>query len=414
MGVVTLPLYQALTIDVGFPLKLPELAMGLCLTARVLRGRVLSERRITRSEVAAGLLVVSAVVSLAVAMTRPHDYQYSSAASGATELGYLIFDVLAFGAATSFIKAHGAVFVRLWVKGATVAAVYALYMAASSAAGVAVPLLPGTALQAIDVGGVAILRAGSFLEGNYLGTYLLASLALALSGPRRRTALVISLGILASFSTVAIILAGVLWMGAVRAPRRSNLHRIPIAVGVVVVTLALAALSSEVTEAVGGKLRDPRSTSSVERLALIRAGTSMFAEAPLTGVGVAQFGNHLKEHRPSDIPTNSLARPYRVIPNNVYIQIASELGLLGLISFALLLLCLGTRVRRGSPIHRLGFGCVLLSLMAFPTFLALFLWLYFAAVWGCGYLDGSNVPPAVGAAAAGPRGRPGVTGAPQA
>ena len=73
----------------------------------------------------------------------------------------------------------------------------------------------------------------------------------------------------------------------------------------------------------------------------------------------------------------------KLIPNNVYIELLSELGVLGLTLFASFLVALYRRAKApGLTPLRLTLIATLFAFNAFPTYSVMFLWAFFGLILG--------------------------------
>lgn len=385
IAIATLPLTQALTVDVGFPLKISEIALLTAVPMRLtsLRARPRDQGQwIRRPRLLASLFILATILSLSYALTiqpdRPSDlgfYRFGPEVDGLLQLAYLILAVGAMLIVFDITRRRRDDVTRVYLRGAIAAAAYAIY------ANVGLPALPNASNQSAMVGGISILRAGTFLEGNFFGLYLLTALILALYARRPWIAALLSIGTLLSLSTPSIVFAVILWLIFMAQSAKTNPASLWAAIPIVAILLALP--NSYFYSAILEKVSDPQSQSVVERKGSARAAVEMFRDHPLTGVGIAQYGLWFREYRPAFVPPQFLKEEERFVPNNVYAQVAAEQGLLGLIPFVgLLLFVLRTAWRSVSRLVGLGAMCVLLVLNAFPSSTVLFVWAFFGIVLG--------------------------------
>jgi O-antigen ligase len=110
-----------------------------------------------------------------------------------------------------------------------------------------------------------------------------------------------------------------------------------LAVAIVLIPLLALVPSSPLTRLMHPNASDDESSDN--RLALWRAGVRMFEGSPLTGVGVDQFALNLKNYPES-------RRLEFHVAHNTYVDIGSQMGLLGLIPFLALIFCTYRTLRR--------------------------------------------------------------------
>ena len=134
------------------------------------------------------------------------------------------------------------------------------------------------------------------------------------------------------------------------------------------------------------------------RLNLILTGLFMWMEYPLFGVSLGGYGYYFDmyewEHHLSSM---SQARyDEKTIPNNVYIEVLSEIGALG--AFAMVMLVRSLVRALAYPYEswtfsRIAILCILTSFLAFPTFSINFIWAFLAIILGegCKALNCNNL-----------------------
>lgn len=391
ISLVSLPFTQALTLDVGFPLKIYELTFAASALLRIVSPRSVGQAVDRRLLVWGSAMVVGSAVSLAYAVTlrdhRPSDfglYRFSPTVDGLLACAYLVLAIAALLLVADLARRRRDDVVTYWLRGALFCAAYAVYVNVNALLRLGFPLLPGTSDQTSTLSGVKIFRAGTFLEGNFLGLYLLASLVLALTVRRLLGALLLTLAILISLSTLNVLLAMVLWVAFVVIDLRRGFIAPKVLLLVLPLVLVLLSLPSSYYQAVlVDKLQDPRSQSAVERRASAAAAVEMFEDHPLTGIGVAQYGLYLPQYRPAFLPHGYLSDRARFIANNVYVQVAAEQGLVGLIPFlGLLWLVARSAARSRSRLLMVGFLSVVVVLNAFPSSTVVYLWAFFGVLIG--------------------------------
>jgi O-antigen ligase len=196
-------------------------------------------------------------------------------------------------------------------------------------------LIPGTAIKG-NLSPLGIFRAGTFGEGNYLGTYLVL---IALLFPRNLIILIFSLIVsLISFSPIPIFIISILILHIHffhKYISARNIKKLYFVLFIIPFIFAISIFPQIIhdylfnySNADALNLR----TSSIERTDFIVAGFKMWLTHPLIGIGYGQFSEHLSEYTNlSYLIVNSI--DYRYIANNNIIEILSEEGILTIIYY---------------------------------------------------------------------------------
>jgi O-antigen ligase len=239
-------------------------------------------------------------------------------------------------------------------------------------------------------------RAGTFNEGNLAGLYYLLSIFVALEYRRlthtraaNRFLLVGLLGMLLSRSSAGIVLLTLLLsiQFVVAARTRTNLVGRSLVVFVVLpsfaIGMAVAGLDFGIREKLFEEEVTANSFSRIDRLESVSAAIELFSEAPVFGQGLQTYG-FLSNDRLSGPLLVTYDESYRRIPNNIYAELASELGLVGLVlflGFMVSLIRLAARRTGAGRVHwLLGLVGVLLYWNAFPTYSVVFIWVFFGLI----------------------------------
>jgi len=394
--VATLPLTYALTVPIGFPLKIYEVVLGgLILVALAeARLRVAPGLRPYVEPLTAFLLLATIVLvyrlifRLDTFTTSGFESRAGPVGDGLLKLAYWGLAALAFVIVATETYASPERVARVWCTSAVCAATYGWSLTIPSALDLPAPLLPGMdAAARITLGGVEVLRGGTFQEGNFFSLYLLVSLAIAIWLGRRKSAWFLGATVFITFSTanVAGLVVMLSWLAAHRF-RRSREVRAKVRI---VATIAFAA-----TTLIGGlvgtgylstifiaKLSGTQFASGLDRLDLTVAGVRMAAAHPLIGVGVSQYGFNYRPYQLTDV--FDVSRPVKPIATNSWVELAAETGIFGIT----LILLFGTRVwnaTRGTDkvALRTGLVALALGLFSFPAPTVTFLWAFCAFIVG--------------------------------
>jgi O-antigen ligase len=395
LAVATLPFTYALTVDLSFPLKIYEIALAVVLLSYLLDLRLpLAPKAVVPARWLAWFAVMATVLTL-VRFVVPavgsevgaFSVRFGPVGDAVAKLLYLMLGILSFLLFSRFAYQDEAGFLRAWRIGAMIAAGYTLYLFVVGLLGFEPLLLPGIdEPRYFSVAGRTFVRSGTFQEGNFLGLFLLVSVGLALYERRRSLAILLSLTVLLTFSTVNVLGLALLWVmvwfrehSAMSVGRRA----LYIAMGILVVLAVGFALwhAGYLQAVVLGKLGSDELGSRVERIAFVIAGFRMFVDHPVLGVGISQFGYFYNTYQPLGLL--GIAETVKLIPNNIYIELLCELGIPGLLLFAGFLAAIYVRLRSPqlAPL-RLTFITMLFVWNAFPTYTVMFLWAFFGLAAG--------------------------------
>ena len=403
--VATLPLTYALTVPIGFPLKIYEVVLG---------GLILVALAESRLRIAPGLrqyveplcaflvlativLVFRLVFRLDTFTTSGFESRAGPVGDGLLKLAYWGLAVFAFVIIATEAYESPERVARVWCTSAVCAAAYGWSLTVPSALNLPAPLLPGMSAAArITLGGAEVLRGGTFQEGNFFSLYLLVSLAIAIWLDRRRSAWFIGATVFITFSTanVAGLVVMLSWLAAHRFRRSRDVRaRFRIVATIVFAATTLIgglAATGYLSTIFIAKLSGEQFVSGLDRLDLTVAGVRMTAAHPLIGVGVSQYGFNYRPYQLTDV--FDVSRPVKPIATNSWVELAAETGIFG----TTLILLFGARVwaaTRGTPKVALRSGMVVLTLglFSFPAPTVTFLWAFCAFIVGLHLRDASRV-----------------------
>lgn len=391
-AVATLPFAYAMTLDLRFPFKLYELALVVGGVAVLAAGRVRAAPGTWRALRLLWPFVAYVGVVLAARTAYPPPTlnlgtfltRFGPAGDGITKYCYLLLAVFGLTLCSYAAFRDERLYTRVWLAGSAAAALYTWFLFLSSLLGVPPLLLPGMkAVQFVTVAGREVIRSGTFLEGNHLGLYLVCSVAVAAYARRYAAALLLSLTTVITFSTANVIGLAVLWFGvgwSAVTGRRRGARRMAAALAYVALAVgAVVAFASTryATEIVVNKLRASDSASRLDRLDQTIAGLRMAADYPVAGVGLSQYGYHYRTYQVTTL--FGQGERMKGFPNNVYVELLSETGVVGTLLIATFWAGLYRRTR-GLPALRWGLVAMLLVFGTFPTFTVMFLWAYWALI----------------------------------
>ena len=212
---ITLPLMQALTVPVGFPLKIYEvLLLGSLALLPFLRHLRFPQSAIPMARVTSYWLLMVSLLLVVKLCWPPSsmsstliESRFGPVGDGITKLVYLWLNLFGFVIFSSLAYRSENLFIRTWLWGALFVSSYEFYLVVANLAGVlAPPVLPGSLLVYFGLGSHAILRNATFTEGNFAGLYFVLSTLLALHAGRTRTAIVTICAAILTISTPSILI----------------------------------------------------------------------------------------------------------------------------------------------------------------------------------------------------------------
>lgn len=390
LAIVFMPFQYALTISIGFPLKISEVLAALGIAAYLLGP---SRRRI-RPDFATLLVVL-----LMVALTFSAVANFAPVEIIGAAIGYgrgMRQDLILYAAFAVFAVAFWAVARRvdrilliraviasIWTCGAAVLLQWAASITGS--AGVIAALGFRTAGVGGDTGS---LRSGPFLEGQHLGFFAGAALIVAIYRRSWAAAAVAVASILYSESTTAYVglAVGVLLLIILRPHARVLIPAAAIAlVGTIVVlvwepvreTLGRQLAKLGFTEFAPDYLY---ATTSINiRSAKAEIAFRMMGDNPWFGVGPGRFGAHFGEYANDyTLPWVYYTGVTRPIAENAYGHVAAELGVLALIVFVALIIYVVIRNRVEPPVFVILAGYIAVSIATQSSWTFMPIWVFLA------------------------------------
>ena len=239
-----------------------------------------------------------------------------------------------------------------------------------------------------------VQRAGPFAEGNFGGLYYIISLFLCLEHRKlikkdllslAALAMIVS-GIIISRSSASIV---ALFFGLLTQQifaYKSNGWPAKIFTLILVALIAIALVLTGNDFGLSEKLISDsgnESFSKVDRLLSILTAVELFLQKPLLGYGIQSYGFLANDYLIGPV-AQVYDWEYRRIPNNIYVEIACEMGLMGIIIFGSLLYRISLIAHKNGKgqAHNLAAGMtsVFVYWLAFPTYSVIFIWAFFAFV----------------------------------
>lgn len=360
LAVAFVPFQQAMTLDVGFPLKLSEVlviaAIGfLMLGARAPKYPATSKKLMLGL---AGMVVLSTLMNIARQLPFTSFKGY--------DRGFT-FDILQYtGYGLLVIAAGWILATRLGALEIARAVSVAIRLAALYSAAQVVLYLAGSEILATFNGatqlgrsyGELLPRNGPFLEGNYLAFFAGAGIFIA-ARRKDKVGVVLAAGCLVySQSTIGIIGVVVALLALViLSPTKAVWSVLSAGVIAVMLTFLFVPQAQSFINVQSAKLgvSEDSSLSYVDasldnRSMSAEVGFKMGILNPVAGVGSGRYGVQFQEYAdPEDVPLGVIRGDVRPIANNTYAQMAAEMGLIGAGIFVVLLIGSFRRAKRAGP-----------------------------------------------------------------
>lgn len=397
-----LPFTQALTFKLFFPLKVSEILLFIILFIELarLKPRKLNIAYFKEFKLPLFFALI-ATLSCIVNLFWEYPYELSNVSvrishswDSVLRVLYIYANFFAFYLALKFI-ANDVSILRYWLYGALSATLYSWYLVFFSALHLPVILLPGMEEIPQTIDGV-IIRCGTFKEGNFFGLYLALSSVIAFHLGRRRMGWFLLVSIITAFSTTAVISAFVLvsYLAFKMLSRKNTVFLSLIVFVLFSVFIVFFKNSDFFIKNVSNKLFEPMHTltmdnfSKVDRYLSARTAFLQGVNNPILGVGPNNYALHksrycdigaVLDNPPPNLTLCDANPSFHPIPNSVYFEVWAEYGFLGLLFFLLMLVKFYFTARKQKLFFiSLGLLLCFFSLIAFPSFIMLFLWVYFA------------------------------------
>lgn len=387
-----LPFTYALTINLGFPLKISEIALVTFILIFLVKIR--GDFAISKVFFIASLFVIVCFVSVAINLFWPYQYplrEYESRFGfqfdSILKFGYLILSYFTFVITTNVFKINQDKYIKYFLLGALLASVYSWYLFFSGLVGIREILLPGIEkAQYIVMSFGLFVRSGTFVEGNHMGLFLFLAMVLSFYSDRKKTGLYFFSSLLPTFSSIAL-LTSIVFLSLYYFKNYYNsehVYKLLVFVLILCVSFMFLLSKDDFRVMVISKFTPSDNLSNVGEISKVDRSNSavvalkMGIENPILGVGLSNYGMHYDYF--NDDARFIFANTKR-IPNNIYAEIFSEVGIVGVLLFAYLMFLLYRKTRYDQT-GSLRYGLIgfLLYCFAFPTFTILYIWVFFGLI----------------------------------
>jgi O-antigen ligase len=392
-----LPFSQALTLSVGFPLKISEIMLFILIFFLIVsRKKIFSLRTLDKPLF---VLLIWSFFSVLVNLVwhYPYGLNFDYPSRAGTEIDsilkwfYFLLAVLIFTISSNVFRNNREKYITYFLYGAVAASVYGWYLFGMSLLGLGVVLLPGMDEnpQTIGLAFGEVIRCGTFKEGNFMALFLFVSTVIALYGKRKWMALFFTLSIITTVSTIGMLTLGLFWLLYIlnNSQTKKGLIRAILIVYFSLASFAVLLQNDDFNTMFVSKLNftdseivDQGAYSKEDRKNTIINALYMGFDNPIFGIGLSNYALHYKHY--NEIYGNGFKNyDFKVIANNVYAEIFSEAGLVGLLLFGLFLHSLSLKSKQDeSRILTFGLWGCFFYFMAFPTFTVLFIWIFFGLI----------------------------------
>jgi hypothetical protein len=380
LGILALPFTKALTVDVGFPLKAYEIFFAASVATFFVspqRFGFSGRWPIIRPLMFAWLVAIGSFFAFAYSDINYADLSFRGGAQldGFARVAYLLLNILVFIVIIGRPQLRIVPFLSsCWLLGMALSATYSIYCVVSFLFTGEAFLLPGLERHQLGtIGPITVSRSGTFEEGNFGGLYFLLSIVIAARMRRPVFAALALAGLLTTQSTAAYFGLVVLVGTYALLSSRSLFTLIPYFVGGIVAAFGLFVFFAE-----QGKFETTGSASGAVRFNEAMTGINIWLTSPIYGVGLGQYGFHYFRNV-WDMSLAEAVTSDRHIASVIYVEILSELGVLGLLAFALFwrrwMGAIKAGRGNGNILYASAFA-MMVSFLAYPTFNIAFLWCF--------------------------------------
>lgn len=395
-----LPFTKALTLDIGFPLKISEVILGILIFVYCIK--IHQRDKFNNTSLISIVLVTFlfwTTASFLINSLWKYDYglkdvpfRMNAFVDSLWRLIYVYLSVIVFFISKKHLKYNK--ILKFWVTGAIVAGIYSWYLFIFS--GLNMPYIKLFGMDDNPQSLFGFIRCGTFSEGNFFGLYLLLSIVISFHIKRYRAAFFLILTTITTFSTVTIVSLSVFLLFVFRKTllNKKSFTYAAISFPVIIIASLFFIKTPFFENQIYNKLAQPSyelsssNVSKVDRVLTARIAFKQGLNNPFFGVGPYNYGLHYDEY--NDFETyiknnNSWSKSFfkrvnrRAIPNNVYLEVWAEYGIIGFFLFtSFLILLLIKTYKSNNQIMIGGTIALLISFNAFPSFIMLFIWAFLA------------------------------------
>lgn len=402
---IFLPFTQALTINIFFPLKISEIALVVLLFF-YLNKKAIRSSSIWFANANMILLLFCVIVTLSFIVNIYWHYPYppkvfpfriNRVGDSFIRLCYFYLCLLAYYVSFKFLIKDIKLLDK-WILGALIAAIYGWYLFLFSKFNLPYIKLPGMDEVPLSLNG--FIRCGTFKEGNYFGLYLILSASIAFYLQKKKEGWFLLFSVIITLSTISILSAFVFLLFYFRRKFFKINYFLKI-VPIVVFSLFIFTKTDFYKLYIYGKLFDSAKTltngnfSKVDRIITGQVAIDSGLDNPFLGVGPANYALHYDHYnyykkivfnRNEYFDHLAQRKNIRSIPNNVYLEVLSEYGIIAFVLFIVFLVSIlikSYNLKQDALTG--GMLALILSLNAFPSFIMLFIWVFisipFALEW---------------------------------
>lgn len=394
---VFLPFTQALTLNIFFPLKISEIALVILIFFYINK-KTISKDWIWFINNNLIIVLLGILVTISFFVNIPWNYPYlpkvipfriNRVGDSFIRLCYFYLCIAAyfysFRLFTKDIK-----ILEKWILGAMIAAIYGWYLFISSGLNLPYLKLPGMGEPQTLNG---FIRCSTFKEGNYYGLFLLLSASVSFYLKKIKQGWFLLLSVIVSMSTISVISVFIFVFYYYRK-RILKLNVMLKLVPVFIIGVLIFIQTDFYQRFVYKKLFESTKTltqnnfSKVDRVITGKVAFYSGIDNPFFGVGPANYGLHydyynkykkIVVNRSEYFDRFAQRKNERAIPNNVYLEVMSEYGVFALLLFMLFLFLVLTKayyLKEDAIVG--GMFSIISSFNAFPSFIMLFIWVFFA------------------------------------
>lgn len=378
---IFIPFSQALTVDVGFPLKISEVAMVFII---ILYKNIM---KLKGYDIILILFLFLALLSFLINILWEYPYniatikyRFGGDLDGLTKLIYLSFTIYYFILLRNIFNIKKDKYIKFFFIGAVSATLYSWYLMLAGIFKYRPILLFGiNDPQLISLQNWTLIRSGTFLEGNYMGLFLFISTVLAVFYKKRFLAGLFTVSMITTFSTMGL-LSLLFFYGYLIA--KTNIKYFIINLPLIICLFMLLSHYRDFNTYVLSKINifdsetvDNGAISKKERMGFIMNGVEIAIDNPILGVGISNYAKHYNHYNKAE-ETFYENDDIKVVPNNIYIEIASELGLVAFLLFTFFLYKIYRYINNNVLMGGF-FGCCL-YFNAMSSYTIIVIWFFFA------------------------------------